>query len=92
MGDIEIRELAAGIDDLTDVAKQVLRDEIKKRGTVGTIRVCVFGVRAPKNREWEYDRRFKDQIGRRARRRHPCRVHMEDTLWECNTTRKPGSS
>ncbi len=32
MGDIEIRELAAGIDDLTDVAKQVLRDEMKKRG------------------------------------------------------------
>jgi hypothetical protein len=32
MGDIEIRELAAGIDDLTDVARQVLRDEMKKRG------------------------------------------------------------
>jgi len=32
MGEIELRELAAGIDDLTDVAKQVLRDELKKRG------------------------------------------------------------
>ena len=35
MGEIEIRELAAGIDDLTDVAKQVLRDELKKRGLSG---------------------------------------------------------
>jgi hypothetical protein len=32
MGDIELRELAAGIDDLTEVAQQVLRDELKKRG------------------------------------------------------------
>ena len=32
MGEIELRELAVGIDDLTDVAKQVLRDELKKRG------------------------------------------------------------
>jgi hypothetical protein len=32
MGDIEIRELAAGIGDLTEVAQQVLRDELKKRG------------------------------------------------------------
>jgi hypothetical protein len=31
MGDIELRELAAGIDDLTEVAQQVLRDELKKR-------------------------------------------------------------
>jgi hypothetical protein len=32
MGDIEIRELAAGIGDLTGTAQQVLRDELKKRG------------------------------------------------------------
>jgi ribosomal protein L37AE/L43A len=32
MGDGELEELDAGKDDLTDVAKQVLRDEIRKRG------------------------------------------------------------
>jgi len=32
MGDIELRELAAGIGDLTETAQQVLRDELKKRG------------------------------------------------------------
>ena len=32
MGDLEIRELAASIGDLTDVAQQVLREELKKRG------------------------------------------------------------
>jgi hypothetical protein len=31
MGDIEIRELAAQIDDLTETAQQILRDELKKR-------------------------------------------------------------
>jgi hypothetical protein len=32
MGDVEIGELADGIDDLTEVAQQALRDELKKRG------------------------------------------------------------
>ena len=32
MGDGELEELDAGKADLTDVAKQVLRDEMKKRG------------------------------------------------------------
>jgi ribosomal protein L37AE/L43A len=32
MGDGELEELDAGKDDLTDVAKQVLRDEMRKRG------------------------------------------------------------
>jgi hypothetical protein len=32
MGDLEIHELAANIGDLTEVAQQVLREEIKKRG------------------------------------------------------------
>ena len=32
MGDIELGELAAGIGDLTEIAQQVLRDELKKRG------------------------------------------------------------
>jgi hypothetical protein len=32
MGDIEIRELAASIGDLTDTAQQVLREELKNRG------------------------------------------------------------
>ena len=32
MGDVEIRELADQINDLTDTAKQILRDELKKRG------------------------------------------------------------
>jgi hypothetical protein len=32
MGDLEIRELADQINDLTDTAQQILRDEIKKRG------------------------------------------------------------
>ena len=32
MGDLEIRELADQINDLTPTAQQVLRDEIKKRG------------------------------------------------------------
>lgn len=32
MGDLEIRELADQINDLTDNAQQVLRDEMKKRG------------------------------------------------------------
>jgi hypothetical protein len=32
MGDIEIRELANQINDLTDTAQQILRDELKKRG------------------------------------------------------------
>jgi len=31
MGDIEIRELAAQINDLTETAQQALRDELKKR-------------------------------------------------------------
>ena len=31
MGDIEIRELAAGIGDLTETAQQVLREELKNR-------------------------------------------------------------
>jgi hypothetical protein len=34
MGDIEIRELAAQISDLTETAQRVLRDEMKKRGIV----------------------------------------------------------
>lgn len=32
MGDVEIRELAAQINDLTPNAQQILRDELKKRG------------------------------------------------------------
>jgi ribosomal protein L37AE/L43A len=32
MGEIELRELAAGIGGLTEVAQQVLRDELKRRG------------------------------------------------------------
>jgi hypothetical protein len=32
MGDLEIRELAANLGDLTEMAQQVLRDEMKKRG------------------------------------------------------------
>lgn len=32
MGDVEIRELAHQINDLTDTAQQILRDELKKRG------------------------------------------------------------
>jgi len=32
MGDVELRELTACIGDLTDVAHQVLREELKKRG------------------------------------------------------------
>lgn len=32
MGDVELREFADQINDLTDTAKQVLRDELKKRG------------------------------------------------------------
>jgi hypothetical protein len=32
MGDVEIRELANQINDLTETAQQVLRDELKKRG------------------------------------------------------------
>lgn len=32
MGDVEIRELAAQINDLTPTAQQILRDEMKKRG------------------------------------------------------------
>jgi hypothetical protein len=32
MGDIEIRDLVAQINDLTETAQQVLRDELKKRG------------------------------------------------------------
>ena len=32
MGDLEIRELAANVGDLTEVAQQVLREEMKKRG------------------------------------------------------------
>jgi hypothetical protein len=35
MGDEELRELAANPDDLTEVARQVLRDEMKKRGLDG---------------------------------------------------------
>ena len=32
MGDIEIRELAAGLGNLTETAQQVLREELNKRG------------------------------------------------------------
>jgi hypothetical protein len=32
MGDLEIRELAANLGDLTEMAQQVLRDEMKNRG------------------------------------------------------------
>jgi ribosomal protein L37AE/L43A len=32
MGDVEIRELADQINDLTETAQQILRDEVKKRG------------------------------------------------------------
>ncbi len=32
MGDLEIRELAAQVNDLTPTAQQILRDELKKRG------------------------------------------------------------
>ena len=32
MGDVEIRELADKINDLTPTAQQILRDEVKKRG------------------------------------------------------------
>jgi hypothetical protein len=38
MGDEELRELHDGIADLTEVAQQVLRDEIKKRGLSETRR------------------------------------------------------
>lgn len=32
MGDVEIREIAGQIDDLTPTAQQILRDEMRKRG------------------------------------------------------------
>lgn len=34
MGDVEIRELAGQINDLTENAQQILRDEMRKRGIV----------------------------------------------------------
>ena len=38
MGDVEIEELAAQINDLTPTAQDVLREEIKKRGITGESR------------------------------------------------------
>ena len=48
MGDVELEELNASIGDLTEVAQQVLRDEMKKRGLnePGVTRGA-FGHRAP---------------------------------------------
>lgn len=43
MGDIEIREFAGQISDLTPNAQQILRDELKKRGISETISVQDHG-------------------------------------------------
>jgi hypothetical protein len=53
MGEIELRELADGFRDLTEIAQQVLRDEMKKRG-LGEPRIAA--VPAPKTLtvgEWD---------------------------------------
>lgn len=55
MGDVEIRELAGQINDLTPNAQQVLRDELKKRGIVeGTSTPARPAPRNPEARvSWE---------------------------------------
>ena len=48
MGDVELEELNAGIGDLTEVAQQVLRDEMKKRGlNEPSVARGAFEARAP---------------------------------------------
>lgn len=87
MGDIEIRELAAGIDDLTEVARQVLRDEMKKRGLSEnpTAIPDPSDSRDMNDRRWEYSEdspgpMFEQEDGD---------AHAEFTwktpLCECNT-------
>ncbi len=85
MGEIEIRELAAGIEDLTEVAKQVLRDELKKRGMSGDAS-AVRSAR-PKESGVGIRRRFKRPNGRmRATMTSRAEFTWKTRLCECNTS------
>jgi hypothetical protein len=84
MGEIEIRELAAGIDDLTDVAKQVLRDELKKRSLSGDASAVRSAV--PRNQEWEYAEDSKDQMVAEGDDDSRAEFTWKTRLCECNTS------
>jgi hypothetical protein len=50
MGEIELRELAAQMDDLTEMAQSVLRDELRKRGLdrpLASTKAIRFGLAQP---------------------------------------------
>ena len=78
MGDIEIRDLAAQINDLTPTAQQIFRDEIKKRGI--TERPTARNGSLPQSnalqRNGSQRQRIRTLILMKMQRRRP-RVHME---------------
>jgi len=81
MGEIEIRELAAGIDDLTEVAKQVLRDELKKRGVSGD----ASALNNARDREWEHAEDSPDQMAAEGEDDGRAEFTWKTALCECNT-------
>lgn len=91
MGDIEIRELAAGIDDLTDVAKQVLRDELKKRGLPENPSAILNlpDSRDLGDRRWEYTENGPDQMfGEEEDSNQNAEFTWKTPLCECNTSKE----
>jgi len=89
MGDIEIRELAAGIEDLTDVAKQVLRNELKKRGLSGDASAVRSSVlNSPRNREWEYAEDSQAQMVAEGEDDSRSEFTWKTSLCECNTSKE----
>ncbi len=90
LGEIEIRELAAGIDDLTDVAKQVLRDELKKRA----LSENSSAVRNPpdsrdmNNRRWEYSEDSPGQMFGEEDGDGHAEFSWKTPLCECNTSKE----
>src|SRR5215831_8526210 len=87
MGEIEIRDLADQIDDLTPNAQQVLRDEIKKRGITPQQSTGTASIQPTQNAtvNWEpanYIREFSKLPGEEVPHEYTWKV----PLCDCETT------
>jgi hypothetical protein len=85
MGDIEIRELAVQINDLTESAQQILRDELKKRGLQETPVSPARSVSSARPAAIHYeDPNYQDDDASRENN-EPIEYSWKTLLCECDT-------
>jgi hypothetical protein len=82
MGDEELLELAADINDLTEMAQQVLCDEMRSRG----LKDAPDAVVEPKQADFHQIENFVEREEDDSERSdEPCEYTWKTLLYECNT-------